>query len=1250
MQMTASIKQFMPWVKRILRKPANNTTLTLGLRPLYAEKQAGQEVYVAELNAAVNNPKIYNVALTGNYGSGKSSILADFSQRQPFTWRWWRRRRRIVQISLATLDADAHAATPDESARGKSEPTGAETAKSQAVAIQKEIVKQLFFKMPPHIMTNSKFKRISAPYLPRLLLYAGLCTTVLVPVIYCLCSMWLHFAPAAVWPPSEKTLGGLAGLIMVIFALSALLLLVAYGKFGVSKVAGGPVALTLTDKNNYFDQYLDELIYFFQIAKTTVVILEDIERFDNAYIFMTLKQLNSLLHEAEQIKQRVCFVYAIKDSLFSLDTLELYEQSANRAKFFDLIIPVVPLVTHVSSRDVINDTLNHKRRLTIGKEVIAAVSPYVTDMRLIKNIHNEYLVFAKMILGDDKLAGLTSDKLFAMVVYKNVYLKDFENIKRGVSKLDDVYKAQRQNIEHNAARLQSEIATGTTQLESPGTIASLSDQYGQKLGVYLTVTVSGLQTATNVTYNLLNASYTLEQMKTTAFWEAVNHMGANDRLVITYQRSYQTYTPIQLDRAMIETISGDLNFTRLEDDDKAALQEKIQQWRQELRELPYRSIGQNLDATNASGQTLRDQIREIIGTESAADLAYSLLVSGYIDSYFTLYTSLFKGTNPKAANFLLHHLQLNKPDIYYKFGRDQQTSDTNVKVLLTEYADSYAKSKALYNVDVLNYLLRTAIAKPRSLSNSHTLNHILNNLVKGQREDENFLNAYLTTGDEPAKLIQTISGRWAGVFDYLILNQSLSHDRKIKFFDAALSGASRNTDYHTEEDISDFLAQNATRLETFTKPLKAATATDLRIVLPQLDMKLPSFNGLTDTIRDIAISHDMYQINRRNVEVAVHRRNLSLDNIMTSNDQVFAYVANHIEAYVAIVDGSKTTRYTIDTNDHFAAILNHVAVSDPDNLTNIINRAASDCIVANINDAPIAAWPALLDKNAVAPLLSNILAYYRRQEATPFDEHLAAFLRDAPPVTIDIDITENTETLQSLAIAILSREDITLAAKTALVVNIHLPDPIPVGAFPSQHGDLYGRLVAAGIITDNAASYAALQGTGLATQLPYIVQSPQFATYMHELTLSSEELAALATSMEVSPAIKHYLVQHLTNFTPELPAAAIASLATFAVEQNLALDVTTLFAMLGKTDTPTAVQLINLSKESFTRDGMASILAMIGGVYGKLAQPKAQVLLDITPYNQQLVEQLTSLGTISSSKLKETKNGLKLKVNMKKRW
>ncbi|MGR2849192.1 hypothetical protein ABMX62_19300 [Vibrio vulnificus] len=94
--------------------------------------------YSEALGFATNNPKISNIALTGPYGSGKSSIIRSFLKTY---------RRPALHISLATFIAEID--------------TKAETLGRQE--IERSILQQMLYGADANKLPLSRFKRIQSP-------------------------------------------------------------------------------------------------------------------------------------------------------------------------------------------------------------------------------------------------------------------------------------------------------------------------------------------------------------------------------------------------------------------------------------------------------------------------------------------------------------------------------------------------------------------------------------------------------------------------------------------------------------------------------------------------------------------------------------------------------------------------------------------------------------------------------------------------------------------------------------------------------------------------------------------------------------------------------------------------------------------------------------------------------------------------------------------------------------------------------
>lgn len=414
------------------------------LVPTYLEGE--HSGYVSAIECALKKSEIRNIALTGNFGLGKSSILREVAQKL---------RGRVVELSLSTL------APIELSHLDNSIPKQATTTTNR---IQHEIVKQLIYREKPGRMPGSRFRRIERFNWWRELAIAVLFALALTTIF--LVAGWTAKIAAALVDSVE--LGLWVHPILFAAALAECLSVrhVFHGRIHIKQLSAGPTAITLDDRSvSYFDQYLDEIVYFLEVSGHDILIFEDIDRFDDSHIFETLRSLNTLLNASPQIGKPIRFIYAIKDSIF--DSLWREKGStpnpevngfdsavhseivrANRTKFFDLVIPVVPFITHRSARNLVAQLLGDKHE--VSPELLDLASRYVPDMRLIKNIRNEFIVFGDRIFsGDGERLALNKTDLFAMMLYKSTHLTDFEAIRLGMSKLDKLYAAARDLVAAN---------------------------------------------------------------------------------------------------------------------------------------------------------------------------------------------------------------------------------------------------------------------------------------------------------------------------------------------------------------------------------------------------------------------------------------------------------------------------------------------------------------------------------------------------------------------------------------------------------------------------------------------------------------------------------------------------------------------------------------------------------------------------------------------------------------------------------
>ena len=151
-------------------------------------------------------------------------------------------------------------------------------------------------------------------------------------------------------------------------------------------------------------------------------------------IFTKLRELNFCLNAAKsnlsflksKIRKIICkeekvvrFFYLITDSLFA--------EAEQRTKFFDFIIPVVPVLNSYNSRQKLEDffkAIDEEKKPE--KELLSHICFYINDMRLLKNVINEYKIYIKVI--DIESKNLKIDNLFSIILIKNLFPREYDQL------------------------------------------------------------------------------------------------------------------------------------------------------------------------------------------------------------------------------------------------------------------------------------------------------------------------------------------------------------------------------------------------------------------------------------------------------------------------------------------------------------------------------------------------------------------------------------------------------------------------------------------------------------------------------------------------------------------------------------------------------------------------------------------------------------------------------------------------------
>ena len=357
--------------------------------------------YIIRLKNAIDQPNVFNIALTGSYGAGKSSILKTFKAYYP--------EYHYVNVSLASF-VEVNMSESDSTPKSKED--------SFEEQLEYSLLQQLFYHVKATNIPESRFGRIERTSSKKRILNSVSILLFVVANLFLFCQEQVtkyFLIPTEVLKSSF--LFGISICVFIIGIWVVLFQLILFiKKISIKNLTLDKATLEFEEKKNVsiMNRYLDEILYLFQGNKYNVVIFEDIDRFENTHIFTKLRELNLILNQSEEIGRRIVFLYALKDDIFA--------NAEERTKFFDFIVPVIPFVNASNSGDLFRRKITGLRipEVEVSSSFITDISAFVNDMRVLTNVVNEFDLYRNLL--DKKLK---KEKLLAMILYKNLYPTDF---------------------------------------------------------------------------------------------------------------------------------------------------------------------------------------------------------------------------------------------------------------------------------------------------------------------------------------------------------------------------------------------------------------------------------------------------------------------------------------------------------------------------------------------------------------------------------------------------------------------------------------------------------------------------------------------------------------------------------------------------------------------------------------------------------------------------------------------------------
>lgn len=1182
------------------------------LTPQYVE--AEHAVYVSALERALENTEVRNIALSGSYGVGKSSILRQLTTRL---------QGRAIEISLSTLaptTRDSDGAVTDQNL-------------TQTNRVQREIVKQLLYRKRPSNTPASRFHRIE-PFNHKRNFCASAMIGFVIALVFLLAGWTERLSNVLVKDVSYEL-----WFILPIFLFASIFVYstfwILHGKLRIKELKAGPATVALDENSSsYFDQYLDEIVYLFQRSKCDLVIFEDIDRFDDAYIFETLKALNSVLNASSDNKKVIRFVYAIRDSIFDHSELAKqgyiipgFEQAvdgvvepevvrANRTKFFDLVIPVVPFITHASARDLASQILKGVEH-DVDIELLDIAAQHVPDMRLLKNVCNEFVIFRdRIIFSRGNALGLKESELFAMMLYKSTHLADFEKIRLGRSNLDAVYLYSRKLVADNIDRIENERKKLAQCLGQLCEIESRAEDLGARLEKYVerVADAAGIEKYYDQ-WQFIYMGERVETIRSVNFWEQFT--SASEECKLTCDGGYSnklTFSRRNISEELRDSLDADSWHLAGRDELEAQIDAKAKEI-DFLRGADFEELFQCSDYVSSNEES-RVSFAAFVQEHLRSGLACDMLRAGYITHNFILYTSVFHAdrVSQRAMNFMIHSIERNVMDVHYMLDIE------DVESILSKYGPDRMREPAFYNIAILDCLLGCHCDVADLMIESLDL--------QGDRQLE-FFQAYLNVGSQPESLVERLTALSSWALNYVVNRVDLGERERVELVDVILTHLS-TMEQHVNSGIADFLCTNYRSLPSLTAGVEDPQAQRIGELFERASVNLVSLRPLAEPVRRHFISRNLYTITRENLVTVIGNssESVALDVLEASDPNAYEYVLGHLDKYLREVDGFSVT---IDDPQRFIAIVDRLLQLQTPSLEEVIRCAAPSCQIQDLGEVSEEVWQVLARHRRFPATFGNIRYYIDVYGA---DEELAGLLKDAGSITEADSIQEGEKEKLALDILAVDEERLTSKERADLAKSVCLASALEIDRIRAEKGTLFALLLEYEIIGDEPASYRHLAATDWPTRRAFIRASSAFVDYMTP-ELVSDDLLDILSDSEIVDEIKRKILKGAEIYADGADSKVLNEMARLAVQYEATIPVPVIESMAASNVSASdVVVLLYPHLQDLVDQELFRTLEYMGGNYAKLTDTgTSRPFIPNTDKVIDLLERLKDCGTVSSYKL-----------------
>ncbi|TCK80887.1 KAP-like P-loop domain-containing protein [Albibacterium bauzanense] len=1000
-----------------------NTNRYQDLAPI--DSADSKKLYSDMLLWGIKNPNVTNIAITGPYGSGKSSIIRTFQKRHP--------EFRTVNVSLASFDE-----IKDKEGEWRNK-------------VELSVLQQLIYHERSHALPDSRFVKIRPIHWFRRL-FGTLSLSILV-LSYFYVVQPGYFTKFQFITNEMRSVLDLVFLVILIFGCMYLLYRLYRNirnlRFTKLSVVSAGAEFSEGEVRSIFNKHLDEIIYFFEETRTSIVVIEDLDRFNDPEIFTKLREINILINNSRQIKHKVTFVYAVRDNIFTED---------NRTKFFDFLVPVIPVINISNAGDALAARLE---RIIPGRQIprdlLSTVTLYIQDMRMLLNVINEFSLYFTQLTKD-----LDPEKLLSLIIFKNLHPEDFAELHRGEGMIIHVLEKKKAYVNEQKEKIDHEINEFQTYIRD---LESLKIKDINELRtLYIYKVMSAMPQMASLE---LNGKVSLSEFVEDQIFDWWRNGGS--ATAIQYSSYYGDYRKVNFEYSFSDAekeVDPVYNYSHREDQIKSYCNEGINRTKakidslkqqralisgQSLKEIindggkfefpSERIVSPKQQGASITGQSFRDNLideeeLEFSTEKPTSPILIYLMANGYIDEYYHPYISYFIEGSLKKEDMNFVMSVLNRQPLPYTY------EISNIDVIQKDWISVGQYS----NPAILNFsLLRWLLQQP---NRDHELS-ILIKMLKGRNELV-FIDQFLELNKNQSEFIIALGLHWSEFWDHLfeeafyedavlakyaaLFIRYLSIDTFVKKIDAS-------------KNFSKFLSFNSNLYED---GLLKDNQDTLGVVMNELDVSLEKISLLEKLPKTLKAAYEgnRYEINSENLKYIL--RKFGGYEVFPENDWITANLttvlsseAKNLKSYLEMkwpeyLELISSSELNVKESEETIIKLLHIETMDMEKVESFVRK--QDALITDMQMVPEIYWYFLITERRLSPTWNNVSTYFFHKGV--LEDTLTSYLND--PEVYEVLVEEpyvptgnpDQENLIDLSHEVLYRNELSMNSYKGLIEQL----------------------------------------------------------------------------------------------------------------------------------------------------------------------------------------------------------------------